>query len=60
MKYGAEFNPNRMSLARRRRGLTKTKLAELIGVEVRSITGYESSEFKPEKDRLQQLADQLT
>nr|WP_315239982.1 XRE family transcriptional regulator [uncultured Albidiferax sp.] len=59
MKYGAEFNPNRMSLARRRRGLTKTKLAELIGVEVRSITGYESSEFKPEKDRLQQLADQL-
>jgi Zn-dependent peptidase ImmA (M78 family) len=59
MSYGAEFNPKRLSLARRRRGLTKTKLAELVGLEVRSITGYESGEFRPEKDRLQGLADQL-
>ena len=59
MSYGPDFNPNRLSLARRRRGLTKTKLAELVGVEVRSITGYESGEFKPEKERLQILADQL-
>jgi Zn-dependent peptidase ImmA (M78 family)/DNA-binding XRE family transcriptional regulator len=59
MSYGAEFNPKRLSLARRRRGLTKTKLAELVGVEVRSITGYESGEFRPEKDRLQGLADHL-
>jgi Zn-dependent peptidase ImmA (M78 family)/DNA-binding XRE family transcriptional regulator len=59
MNYGAEFNPKRLSLARRRRGLTKTKLAELVGVEVRSITGYESGEFRPEKERLQILADQL-
>lgn len=59
MSYGAEFNPSRLSLARRRRGLTKTKLAELVGVEVRSITGYESGEFKPEKERLQLLADKL-
>lgn len=59
MSYGAEFNPNRLSLARRRRGLTKTKLAELVGVEVRSITGYESGEFRPERERLQLLADKL-
>lgn len=55
----AEFNPARLTLARRRRGLTKTKLASLLGVEVRSITGYESDEFKPDRDRLVQLAEKL-
>jgi Zn-dependent peptidase ImmA (M78 family)/DNA-binding XRE family transcriptional regulator len=55
----AEFNPARLTLARRRRGLTKTKLAGLLGVEVRSITGYESDEFKPDRDRLTQLAEKL-
>lgn len=59
MRYGAEFNPNRLGLARRRRGLTKRKLAELIGADVRTITGYESGEYKPEKDRLLALAEQL-
>lgn len=54
-----EFNPARLTLARRRRGLTKTKLAGLLGVEVRSITGYESDEFKPDRDRLMQLAEKL-
>jgi len=42
MSYGAEFNPNRLGLARRRRGLTKRKLAELIGADVRAVTAYES------------------
>lgn len=55
----AEFNPSRLTLARRRRGLTKTKLATLLGVEVRSITGYESDEYKPDRDRLTQLAEKL-
>ncbi|MBK6744173.1 MAG: helix-turn-helix transcriptional regulator [Hydrogenophilales bacterium] len=59
MNYGPEFNPNRLSLARRRRGLTKRKLAELVGTDVRAITGYESGEYKPEKDRLQLLAEKL-
>lgn len=59
MSYLAEFNPTRLSLARKRRGLTKTKLAELVGVEVRSITGYESGEFRPEWERLQLLAEKL-
>lgn len=54
-----EFNPKRLTLARRRRGITKTKLAEMLGVEVRSITGYESDEYKPDRDRLTQLAEQL-
>lgn len=54
-----EFNPKRLTLARRRRGLTKTKLADLLGIEVRSITGYESDEYKPDRDRLMQLAEKL-
>ena len=56
MSDALEFNPKRLTLARRRRGLTKTKLATLLGVESRSITGYESDEFRPEPERLQKLA----
>ncbi len=56
MSAGGEFNPKRLSLARRRRGLTKTKLAELVGIEVRSISGYETGEFGPEHDRLHAMA----
>lgn len=54
-----EFNPKRLTLARRCRGITKTKLAEMLGVEVRSITGYESEEYRPERERLVQLAEKL-
>lgn len=54
-----EFNSKRLTLARRRRGLTKTKLAKLVGIEVRSITGYESDEYKPDRDRLLQLSEKL-
>lgn len=56
MSAAIEFNPKRLTLARRRRGLTKTKLATLLGVEVRSITAYETDEFRPEPERLQKLA----
>jgi len=56
MNAATEFNPKRLTLARRRRGLTKTKLAALVGLEARSITAYESDEWKPEPDSLQKLA----
>lgn len=56
MSVPLEFNSKRLTLARRRRGLTKTKLASLLGVEVRSITAYENDEFRPEPERLQKLA----
>ena len=59
MSKTLEFNPKRLALARRRRGLTKTKLAEMLGVEVRSITAYESDEFKPDREHLFQLAEKL-
>jgi Zn-dependent peptidase ImmA (M78 family)/DNA-binding XRE family transcriptional regulator len=42
------FNPKRLTLARERRGLTKKRLAELVGISVRSITAYEAGESQPE------------
>ena len=59
MSTNLEFNSKRLTFARKRRGLTKTKLAEILGVEVRTITGYEGEEFKPDKQRLQILAEKL-
>jgi Zn-dependent peptidase ImmA (M78 family)/DNA-binding XRE family transcriptional regulator len=50
------FNPSRLTWARRRRGLTKTRLALAIGVELRSATAYEAGEFAPEPDRLRKIA----
>lgn len=54
-----EFNPSRLKFARSLRRLTMVKLAELIGVEQRSISGYERGEFKPEDDKLQELSKKL-
>ncbi|MDA2912205.1 helix-turn-helix domain-containing protein, partial [Nitrospiraceae bacterium AH_259_D15_M11_P09] len=53
------FNPSRLSLARKRRGLTMRKLAVLIGVDPRSVSAYEKGEFPPDIDRLQQTAKLL-
>ena len=46
------FNPTRLTWARRRRGMTKTHLAASIGVNLRSVSAYETGEFNPEHDRL--------
>ncbi|MGE3703551.1 MAG: helix-turn-helix domain-containing protein [Hyphomicrobiaceae bacterium] len=59
MSEAQEFNPSRLILARKRRGLTMTRLAELIGVEPRSISAYEKGEFNPDNDKLRQLAKVL-
>jgi len=53
------FNPSRLTLARKRRGLTMTKLAVAVGVDPRSISGYEKGEFGPDDDRLSRLAKVL-
>lgn len=50
------FNPTRLTLARKRRGLRMTRLAKLIEVEPRSISAYENGEFSPEPDKLEKLA----
>jgi len=41
------FNPTRLVVARQRRGLTKRQLSEQLGIEARSITGFEAGEYEP-------------
>lgn len=53
------FNPSRLRLARKRRGLTMTRLAQRIGVEPRSISAYENGEFTPDPERRVLLAKVL-
>jgi Zn-dependent peptidase ImmA (M78 family)/DNA-binding XRE family transcriptional regulator len=59
MNGPAAFNPSRLTLARRRRGLTMTHLAARIGVELRSVSAYERGEFSPDPDKREQLARAL-
>jgi Zn-dependent peptidase ImmA (M78 family) len=53
-----EFNPSRLSLARKRRGLSKTALADKSGISVRSLGYYESKadNIVPSDDHLNKLA----
>jgi Zn-dependent peptidase ImmA (M78 family)/DNA-binding XRE family transcriptional regulator len=53
------FNPKRLSVARRRHGLTKGMLAEAVGVSVRSIKAYEAGEKEPSAHNLEALAARL-
>lgn len=50
------LNPSRLEFARNRRRWTKTRLAKELGVQLRSIQGYESGEYEPEPDRLERIA----
>jgi Zn-dependent peptidase ImmA (M78 family) len=53
------FNATRLTLARRRRGMTKADLVEASGVSMRSITGYEAGDHQPTEENLRALADAL-
>ena len=53
------FNPGRLTLARRRRGLNKTDLAQKVGLDLRSITAYENGEFKPSGTTITEIARTL-
>ena len=59
MSDTSTFNKTRLTLARKRRGFTMTRLATLIDVEPRSVSAYESGEFSPEQDRLEKIAEVL-
>ena len=59
MTQTQNFNPSRLILARKRRGLTMTRLAGMIGVEPRSVSAYEKGEFNPDVDKLNLLAKEL-
>lgn len=50
------FNSARLSLARRRRKLTKKGLAELAGLDQKSIIRYEKGEVYPNEDNLSALS----
>ncbi len=53
----APFNPARLDLARRRRGLTKTRLAQRAGISTRLLTAYERGDRPPTESTVQKLAD---
>jgi Zn-dependent peptidase ImmA (M78 family)/DNA-binding XRE family transcriptional regulator len=50
------FTPSRLTLARNRRGLTKKRVAELIGVSIRSVSAFEAGEMTPSEDTVARLA----
>lgn len=53
------FNPTRLEFARIRRAWSKARLAKELGVEARSIQGYESGEYAPESHRIISIAKLL-
>lgn len=50
------FNPNRLAIARKRQGLTKTELAERAGIDLRSVTAYEAGDYPPKPETARSLA----
>jgi Zn-dependent peptidase ImmA (M78 family)/DNA-binding XRE family transcriptional regulator len=53
------FNPSRLTLVRERKGLSKSELAKLIDVDLRTIVAYESGEFCPSPETLKRLEKAL-
>jgi Zn-dependent peptidase ImmA (M78 family)/DNA-binding XRE family transcriptional regulator len=53
------FNPTRLSLARRRRGYTKTRLAKTCELSIRSLTAYEAGATEPSAETVARLASAL-
>lgn len=54
-----QFEPTRLTLARRRRGLSLTALAQRTGTSSRSISAYENGEWMPNDDSIRSLAAAL-
>jgi Zn-dependent peptidase ImmA (M78 family)/transcriptional regulator with XRE-family HTH domain len=53
------FNPSRLTVARKRKGLTKGGLASQIGVDLRSVSAYEAGEYLPREDTLSRIGEVL-
>jgi Zn-dependent peptidase ImmA (M78 family)/lambda repressor-like predicted transcriptional regulator len=56
---GPEVTPARLAVARKRRGLTLTRLAELTGLSTHSLSVYENGHQAPAPDTLRLLATAL-
>src|SRR2546422_4628180 len=54
-----QFNPSRLNFARRRRGITMTRLARLVDVDVRSVSAWETGEHEPDLDKVHDLSKVL-
>jgi Zn-dependent peptidase ImmA (M78 family)/DNA-binding XRE family transcriptional regulator len=53
------FTPSRLTLARKRRGMTKMALASAAHVGVRTVVAYESGELEPSAEAVSALAQTL-
>jgi Zn-dependent peptidase ImmA (M78 family)/transcriptional regulator with XRE-family HTH domain len=53
------FNPNRLLVARKRRGMTMVALAQATGISAKSISAYESCEQVPTAANIERLARAL-
>ena len=53
------FNPTRLALARRRRGLSKVAFAEAVDLSTRIVTAYERGEKVPLRRNLANIGDVL-
>src|SRR5680860_1117721 len=54
------FTPERLTLARQRRGMTKSRLAELAKVTPRAVSAYEKGDMSPSDATLARIADALS
>lgn len=52
------FNPMRFACARKRRGLSKVQMAWLIGVDLRSVSSYETGTSVPREDVFERIVSE--
>jgi Zn-dependent peptidase ImmA (M78 family)/DNA-binding XRE family transcriptional regulator len=56
-KQSRIFNADRMHLARKRKGLSKTEFARKVGVDLRSLYGYEQAHYTPSDETLSRMEE---
>lgn len=59
MKPQSKINPSRLSFARRHNGLSMKQLAELVGVQSRSVSGFEKGEYEPSAQTFLKIVETL-
>lgn len=54
-----DLTPSRLTLARKRRGMTKKALAKAVDISVSSLTAYEAGKKQPRANMIVRLANEL-